>query len=65
MGYKDAENFLDLWGCMGTCVVEESVAIVLGVGAKMVGVFLWFVSYSRYEHRNGETYKSNIEGMFR
>lgn len=40
MGDEDAEDFLDFGGRVGARIVEERVAVVLGVGAEVVGVFL-------------------------
>jgi len=37
---EDLEDLLDLGGVMRACVVEEGIAVVFGVCAEMVGVFL-------------------------
>jgi len=40
VGDKDAEDILDFGGRVGARVVEESVAVIVGVRAEVVGVFL-------------------------
>jgi hypothetical protein len=37
---EDTKDFLDLRGVVGASIIEQRVAIVLCVGAKMVGIFL-------------------------
>jgi hypothetical protein len=49
MGYEYTEDFLDLLCVMGSGVVDERVAIALGVCAEMVGVFLLQLAYGMTE----------------